>query len=374
MRDLTHSQTVGCLGGWMQGGGHSPATHDFGLGADQVLEAQVVLASGKVVTANPCENPDIFFAIRGGGPSSYGIVVSTVIKAHPTNKVAAQIFGFAPLTANDYPDFMDALAIVYQNYPNLSDSGFSGYGSWSIYSPTPLVGNYSTGFIHTIAVFGKTAAEAESIFASTAAQLRKYNGTSLYMTTRYLSFPTYVAYYNALSGIVTPVGQTAALGSRFLGREALTGNVTALKNMLQTIAGTPEQATSNNIVFVGGGQVFADASDPYSGVNPAWRQTYVHNIVARGWAPGSSNATIQAVYHDITFNKTQAMKDLAPNTGCYMNEADRFDPKYLQDFYGEHESRLSGIKRRRDPSSVFYCPTCIGSERVTVQPSGQICL
>lgn len=358
----------------MQGGGHSPATHDFGLGADQVLEAQVVLASGKVVTANPCENPDIFFAIRGGGPSSYGIVVSTVIKAHPTNKVAAQILGFAPLTANDYPAFMDALQVVYQSYPNLSDSGFSGYGSWSIYSPTPLVGNYSTGFIHTIAVFGKSAAEAEDIFASTAAQLRKYNGTSLYMTTRYLSFPTYVAYYNALSGIVTPVGQIAALGSRFLGREALTGNVTALKNMLQTIAGTPEQATSTNIVFVGGGQVFADASDPYSGVNPAWRQTYVHNIVARGWAPGSSNATIQAVYDDITFNKTQAMKDLAPNTGCYMNEADRFDPDYLQDFYGEHGSRLSGIKRRRDPWSVFYCPTCIGSERVRVQPSGQICL
>ena len=374
IRDLTDAQTVGCLGGWMQGGGHSPATHDFGLGADQVLEAQVVLASGKVVTANPCENSDIFFAIRGGGPSSYGVVVSTVIKAYPTNKVAAQIFGFAPLTANDSSAFMDAVAIVHQNYPNLSDSGFSGYGSWSIYSPTPLVGNYSTGFIHTIAVFGKTAAEAEALFASTAAQLRTYNGTSLYMTTRYLSFPTYVAYYNALSGIVTPVGQTAALGSRFLGREALTGNVPALKNMLRTIAGTPEQATSNNIVFVGGGQVFADASDPYSGVNPAWRQTYVHNIVARGWAPGSSNATIQAVYDDITYNKTQAMKALAPNTGCYMNEADRFDPEYLHDFYGEHAWILSAIKRRHDPRNVFYCPTCIGSELFSVQPSGQICL
>ena len=358
----------------MQGGGHSPATHEFGLGADQVLEAQVVLASGKVVTASPCQNSDIFFAIRGGGPSSYGIVVSSVIKAYPTNKVAAQILGFAPLKANNYSAFMDALAIVHLNYPNLSDIGFSGYGSWSIYAPTPLVGNYSTGFIHTIAVFGKTAAEAEELFASTAAQLQEYNGTSLYMTTRYLSFSSYVAYYNALSGIVTPVGQTAALGSRLLDREALTGNVTALKTMLQTIAGTPEQATSNNIVFVGGGQVFADAKDPYSGVNPAWRRTYVHNIVARGWAPGSSDATIQAVYDDITYNKTQAMKDLAPNTGCYMNEADRFDPDYLQDFYGEHTRNLSDIKRRRDPRGVFYCPTCIGSERFRVRSSGQICL
>ena len=371
---LTVSQTVGCLGGWMQGGGHSPATHDFGLGADQVLEAQVVLASGKLVTASPCENPDVFFAIRGGGPSSYGIVVSTVIKAHPTDKVAAQILGFAPLTANDSSAFMDAVAIVHQNYPDLSDNGFSGYGSWSIYSPTPLVGNYSTGFIHTIAVLGKTAAEAEELLASTAAQLQKYNGTSLYMTQSLISFPTYSAYYNALSGIVTPVGQTAAIGSRLLDRKALTGNAEALKTMLQTIAGTPEQATSNNIVFVGGGQVFADASDPYSGVNPAWRRAYVHNIVARGWAPGSSNATIQAVYDDITYNKTQAMKEIAPSTGCYMNEADRFDPEYLRDFYGDHRSKLEDIKRRRDPRGVFYCPTCIGSERFRVRPNGQICL
>jgi len=356
----------------MQGGGHSPATHDFGLGADQVLEAQVVLASGKTVTASACENSSIFFAIRGGGPSTYGVVVSTVIKAHPTPKVAAQIFGFAPLTPNDTSAFMEALAIIHQAYPDLSDSGFSGYGSWSIYSPTPIVANHSTGFIHTIANFGKTAVEAKALFASTAAQLSIYNG-SLYMTTTYYEYPTYIAYYNALSGVTTPVGQTAALGSRFLDRQALTGNVTALKNMLSTIAGTPEQATSNNIVFVGGGQVFADGSDPYSGVNPAWRKTYVHNIVARGWALGSPNAKIQGVYDDITNNKVRAMKDVAPATGCYMNEADRFDPDYLVNFYGEHAQKLAKIKRRWDPEGLFYCPTCVGSQEWSVQADGGLC-
>ena len=358
----------------MQGGGHGPATHDFGLGADQVLEVQVVLASGETVTANACQNSDLFFAIRGGGGSTYGVVVASVIKAHPTTNVTAQIFGFAPLTPNDTTAFMDALAIVYQAYPDLSDNGFSGYGSWSIYSPTPLVGNFSTGFIHTIAVFGKSKEQAQSIFQPVAAQLNQYNGSRLYITTSYISFPSYAAYYDKLSGIVTPVGQSAALGSRLLDKPALTGNIAKLKATLQTIAGTPEQATSNNIVFVGGGQVFADADDSYSGVNPAWRQTYVHNIVARGWAPGSSNATIDAVYNDITHNKIQAMKDLAPNTGSYMNEADRFDPDYLQDFYGKHLEPLSATKHKYDPLSVFYCPTCVGSEFWKVQASGQICL
>ena len=306
----------------MQGGGHGPAVHDLGLGADQVLEAQVVLASGRIVTANACQNSDLFFAIRGGGPSTYGVVVSTVIKAHPTTKVTAQVFGFAPLTPNDMPAFMDAIAIVYQAYPALSEAGFSGYGSWSIYSPSPLVSNYnsSTGFTHTIAVFGKDAAEAGAIFDPTIDKLMKYNGTNLYLSASYSSFPTYVDYYNKLSGIITPVGQTAALGSRLLDRKALSGDMDKLKKMLQTIAGKPEEATSNNIVLVGGGQTAKDGSDPNSGINPAWRQTYVHNIVARGWAPGSNESVIAATYDDITNVKVKAMKDLAPNTGAYMNE------------------------------------------------------
>jgi len=304
----------------MQGGGHSPATHDYGLGADQVLEAQVVLASGDTVTASPCENPDLLFSIRGGGPSTYGIVVSTVIKAHPNRKVTAQIFGFAPLSPNSTTEFLEGVTAIYQAYPDLSDAGFSGYGSWSLYSQTPLVGNYSTGFVHTVAIFDKTIEEARTLFAPVAAKFKKDSNTSLFVTETYLSFPTYVAYYNKLSGIVTPVGQTAALGSRLLDRRALSGNTTGLNSMLNVIAGTPEQGTSNNIIFVGGGQVFKDAEDEYSGVNPAWRKTYVHNIVARGWAPGSSDATIESVYDDVTYTKVQAMKDLAPDTGSYMNE------------------------------------------------------
>ena len=56
--------SVGALGGWMQGGGHGPASRQFGLGADQVLEAEVVLASGKVITASPCENADVYVTSR----------------------------------------------------------------------------------------------------------------------------------------------------------------------------------------------------------------------------------------------------------------------------------------------------------------------
>ena len=361
----------------MQGGGHSPATHNYGLGADQVLEALVVLASGRTVRASPCHHPELLFAIRGGGPASYGVVISTKIKAHPNPSViSAQVFGFAPLSANDTPAFMSAVNTIYGAYPNLSDAGFSGYGSWSLHSPSSLLPgtNYSTGFIHTIANFNKSVAQAQALFAPVARQLAKYKGTQLYITTKYLQFSSYSSYYYTLSDVVTPVGSSSsALGSRLLGRDALAGDPAALETMLNITAGTPEQATSNNIVFVGGGQVFRDASDPYSGVNPAWRHTYVHNIVARGWAPGASNTTVNAVHNDITNVKTESMRKLAPDTGCYMNEADRFDGEFLKDFYGANRYKLEDIKRRYDPLSVFYCPTCIGSEDWVENAEGVLC-
>ncbi|KAL8674027.1 MAG: hypothetical protein Q9168_001559 [Polycauliona sp. 1 TL-2023] len=376
--------SVGCLGGWMQGGGHGPAAHDFGLGADQVLEAKVVLANGQVVTANPCQYPEIFFAIRGGGGGTYGVVISTTVKAHPTNKVAAQQLSFAPLNSSYMPEFMKAVELVYNAYPDLSDRGFSGYGSWALQSPTPLVYNYNytlgqedgqsnftTGFTHTIAIFGKTAEEAKSIFVPVANDLASSFGSKLFFNTTYSSFPTYAAYYTALSGIASPIGSSAALGSRLLDRTALTSS--KLGDTLQTVVGAPQEYTSVNMVFVGGGAVASDGEDPYSGVNPAWRRTYVHNIVARGWAPGASEEEKMSVYKDITDVKVGAMKDLAPGTGAYMNEGDRFDPDYLKDFYGLHAPRLSWIKRRYDPSDLFYCPTCIGSERWASDETGRLC-
>ena len=91
--------------------------------------------------------------------------------------------------------------------------------------------------------------------------------------------------------------------------------------MLKTIAGTSGQITSNNFELVGGGQVFKDASDPFSGVNPAWRTSYMSNIVARALSPQVNASTNTAIYNDITETKVAAMKAQAPNTGVYMNEA-----------------------------------------------------
>ena len=362
----------------MSGGGHGPAVHEYGLGADQLLSAIVVLASGAIATASPCSNRALFFAIRGGGGSTYGVVVQTTIKAYPVTPVSAIQISIAPNTQNDIPVFIDTLATVHTYYPELSDRGFSGYGSWSISSPSPIVENYTgsylvAGFTQIYAIFNTSLPAAQRLFSPLSTKLQSLNNTAgLFTRTQTYSFPTYWAYYQTLSNVSSPIGQSAALGSRLLDRRALTSDRTALKSTLETLAGAPTEYTSNNIVFVGGGAI-ASLRDPASGVNPAWRRAYVHNIVARGWAPGTDAQAQQAIRDDVTNVKVGALKQLAPDTGAYMNEADVQDPAAAKDFYGTHFVPLSRVKQRYDPSGVFYCPTCVGSGVWAQDEKGRVC-
>ncbi|KAL2430427.1 FAD-linked oxidoreductase hmp9 [Exophiala dermatitidis] len=364
--------SVGAIGGWMQGGGHGPPSRQFGLGADQVLELDVVLASGALVTANACQNGDLFFALRGGGGGTYGIVVSSTIKAYPMVSVAVQHLAIGALSS-DTSGLLDVVAILYSDYPDLDDAGYAGYGQWGINSPSPFFATFTAGYLHGFYMFNKTVAEAQAAFNATRAKLAPYNMTSVFISETYASYPDYWTFYNTESGVEPPVGTPSALGSRLFDRASVTSSFSALRSMIGTVSGTPDQYTINNFELVSGGQVFQDRSDPNSGVLPAWRTSYFSNIVARGFPIGTPESVAASIHQDITYVKTAAMKSLAPNTGSYMNEADRLDPDWKIDFYGSNYDKLLSIKQKYDPSSVFYCPTCVGSDAFGEDAAGGLC-
>jgi FAD/FMN-containing dehydrogenase len=56
--------TVG-VGGYLTGGGHAALSSTYGLGADQVLEMDIVTPGGDILTVNECQNTDLFWAMRG---------------------------------------------------------------------------------------------------------------------------------------------------------------------------------------------------------------------------------------------------------------------------------------------------------------------
>jgi hypothetical protein len=154
------------LVGWLTGGGHGFVTQTYGMGTDNLLEATVVTPNGDILLTNPCNSVDLFFATRGGGGGTYGVVTEMVVQVHPTPKTTSHTLKVASLEPNASIEFYDLLGFIHAELPRLKEGGMQGY--YYIVGP-PVVPTLS--FAWTFMLFDKAEGTVENLMQSIEAYL-----------------------------------------------------------------------------------------------------------------------------------------------------------------------------------------------------------
>lgn len=121
--------TVGAAGGFTQGGGFGSLSRRYGTAAGNMLEAEVVLASGEIVTANAVQHPDLFWALRGGGGGTFGVISRLTLRTYPAPRTLDRVTG--SITASSDADFLRLIGRLVQVLPALCDDHWGEHVSFA---------------------------------------------------------------------------------------------------------------------------------------------------------------------------------------------------------------------------------------------------
>ncbi|PTB44833.1 uncharacterized protein TrAFT101_000301 [Trichoderma asperellum] len=365
------AKSVG-VGGYITGGGHSILAPRHGLAADNVWEMEIVTPGGDILTVNEDRHPDLFWAMRGGGGSTFGIITSATLKSYPSPKVT----GVTIMIITDPKEsfVFDLITYIVSQMPSLMKQGFSGYNiitkDMEIPIQEPGIPDRVAGFMGKCILQDVDDPEAVSKAfhpINETIQKRWPNRVQFYTTLE--QYDSFLAWFDK-NYDTNQAGGSLYLVSRLLDGEVLTGNTEALKNALQV--GMSGSSRSMEAFMVGGkGVQEATPRGGSNAVNPAWRTAYVHALNGEPFGPFNKSEEQRA--KEILEREFQPLRDLTPRGGAYINEAFPFEKDWQQTFWGSNYAKLLKIKRRVDPTDVFWCSPCVGNERWQVRQDGRLC-
>ncbi|KAK4677478.1 hypothetical protein QC764_405020 [Podospora pseudoanserina] len=344
-------RTVGMAGGYIAGGGHSPMSSLVGMGADQVLSLDVVLPNGRFVTASQSSYPDLFWALRGGGGSTYGVVTSVTVKAYPQIPVSTLgfVFGTSPnVTADTFWAGVEAYTTYFDTF-----TAVGAYGYWLIVNIGP--GQF---FFSMNPLWGgnMTLAQFQPLIQPFLDDLANL-GISIDPV-----WNEYPSLYQAHSGTFPPENVGGA-DNRAASRLFPKDNFINPTKRNETMAAVRYAVEAGGILI--GYNIRAapnSAVNQTNSVNPAWRETTGFFILAAAWPADASPAVIQAQSNILTNDWMARWRQVSPGAGSYLSEGDINEPNWQQSFYGSHYPRLLQLKKKYDPTGLFYAHTAVGSE------------
>ncbi|KAJ7038360.1 FAD-binding domain-containing protein [Mycena alexandri] len=342
--------TVCTAGGYVQGAGHSALSPTFGLAADNVLEFYLVVASGELLQVNSVSHPDLFYALRGGGAGSWGVIVSATFRTFPTFNTSSNVIVL--IAQNE--TVATSLAAVHAQHIFDWDSVHAGQYFVLAKNSTASDSVYILGlntYLPNISIN-----ESMALFSPFMEAAMALPGVFLELQNY-----TYGDINDALFQTDDSVGSNAVLGSRLLPASTYRDSPREVGEALVKLANSGATEVLGHLVA--GGKV-AENANISSAVHPAWRTAKTHVVLVNTWDDTATLPEINALRKRFQTTQLPILREIAgPNAGAYSNEADLLEPNFQTTFFGPDYARLSAIKKKYDPQDLFIVGAGVGSER-----------
>ena len=373
--------SVGAAGGFLQGGGFGSWSKKYGIAAASMVEAEVVTAGGTQIVANACQHQDLFWALRGGGGGTFGVVTKVTLMTHPLPSHFGVLRG--QITAKTDAAFRELLGHFVAFYrERLSNEH---WGEQVAVAPDNTL-RLSLGFE------GMTGPDAEQVWQPFRAWLEQHperftielSATAL-PGDKMWSFEFFHQYARDAikpddrpgvpAGMYWWAGDAEevsiywyAYRSRWIPQDRFEG---AQADKLATALFDASRHWTV-LLHINKGQAGASADAVRRGretsMNPAVFRAAVLALLGSGGdgVPGVAGHEPDLARAGADKAKVDAamqiLRDATPDAGSYVNETDYFEPAWQHEFWGDNYPRLLAIKRAYDPDGMFVCHHCVGSE------------
>jgi FAD/FMN-containing dehydrogenase len=383
--------TVG-VAGLILGGGFGGHSKRYGTAASSLLEAEVVTADGSIRIANACLNPDLFWALKGGGGGTFGAVSKLTVRTHELPEYFSVVmFDVKAPSDEAFRSLLHAFVSFYAEHLFNEHWGETAYvGSRNVLRISMLSQGLNQeqsqrawlpflDWVRKSPNGYSMTGPGEPIIASLPAR-RLWDADWLGEHWQELGFRSPVLQRDGRPGS-TPSdvwwsGDAGQVGQYLWGYESLW--------LPSSLLAGASQARLADALFAGSrhagiglhfnkglagapSETIAAAKD--TAMNPVVLTAFALAIVADG--QGSVYTGIAGHEPDITKARASAkaidecveqLRAVAGRSGSYVNETNYFEKDWQRAFWGDNYPRLAEIKKKYDPSGLFFVHNGVGSE------------
>jgi FAD/FMN-containing dehydrogenase len=381
-------QGGGCLtvgvAGLIQSGGFGSFSKFYGMAAASLIEAEVVTADGSLRIANACTNPDLYWALKGGGGGAFGIVTRLTLRTHALPEFFGAVFLTVEAASDDAfrrlvakviafyseslfnpnwgeqialrPGNVVAVSMVFQGLDqSRAEDIWRPFFEWLAASPEDfaLVGEPQIIATPAGSFWNPEFLKQLPNIVLSDDRPGAPDGNIFWASNREEAAQVHHGYQSAWlpASLLENGRQNSLVGALFEASRHWSVSLHVNKGL----AGAPAEALDaarntamNPAVLNAFALIISGASGPpaYPGVP--------------GREPDAVKARQEA---QATAAAMSAVRKLVSDSGSYVAESDFFEPDWQTSFWGQNYEKLLAVKDKYDPDGLFFAHHGVGSER-----------